>query len=100
MQDITKLTDGQYRLLKQLYNEAISRKMEQFPMGEQTVLTKFAKYWIEAVENERKRTGKKIIENRQSHDCPDGTTYEWISKKEKPVSCPRCKQYLSRRVRA
>lgn len=25
-----------------------------------------------------------------SHECPDGETYKWVSRKDKPVKCPRC----------
>jgi hypothetical protein len=37
-----------------------------------------------------KKTNKKIGK-KQSHLCPDGVEYGWISRVENPVACPRCK---------
>lgn len=30
------------------------------------------------------------------HDCPDGTTYEWLPRTEHPKMCPRCHARLDK----
>lgn len=32
----------------------------------------------------------------QQHTCTDKTIYKWEARKERPVSCPRCKQRLDK----
>ena len=94
--DFTKLTDVQYQTLKKRYLEAVNDKKDTFTIWEQTMLVGYAKYLLQAIESHRKDNGLTIIreEYKQKHSCADGIEYDWIAKKQKPVSCPRCKARL------
>ena len=64
MKNLLNITDKQYRLLKKAYLKALKEGKTQFVLWEQDILTQFAKYWLEAVENRRKRAGLKIYNPR------------------------------------
>lgn len=95
--DLTKLNDNQYKTLKEYYQKAKEEGKNTFTIWEQNILTDYAKYLIQAIEQHRKNTGEKIIENKkypQEHNCSDMNKYTWQSIKKNPVACPRCKKRL------
>jgi len=58
---ITKISTNEkaYRELKKKYALAVAENKEEFICYEQIMLTNFAKYLLEAVENDRKLRGLK-----------------------------------------
>ena len=57
MQNIINPSDKQYRELKREYYKATRDKKDIFILWDQEVLTKFAQYWIQEVENDRVKRG-------------------------------------------
>ena len=94
MQNLLNINEKQYEMLKRAYNKATKEGQEQFEIQGQPVLTKFAKYWLDAIENQRRATGQRIYEPSK-HDitCPNNNCgYRWTSRVESPKACPKCKQ--------
>ncbi|MBU1082664.1 MAG: hypothetical protein KKB59_19420 [Spirochaetes bacterium] len=58
MKGLLELDDKEYKTLKKAYLENINE--EQFLVFGQPVLPGFAKYWIQALENQRKARGLSI----------------------------------------
>jgi rubrerythrin len=95
--NLLEINDKQYRMLKRSYLNAINEGRETLDIvdqnGQPAILTKFAKYWLEAIENNRQTKGLNIYDPAiNDHTCknPNGCNYKWIGKVN-PVSCPRCK---------
>ena len=92
MQNLLNINEKQYEMLKRAYNKATKEGQEQFEIQGQPVLTKFAKYWLDAIENQRRATGQRIYEPSK-HDitCPK-CSYSWVSRTiNKPKTCCNCK---------
>ena len=94
--NLTQTNEKEYEMLKRAYLQATKEGKEQFEIQGQPIriLTKFAKYWLEAIENQRKTTGQRIYEP-EKHDqtCPNKNCgYKWTSRiAGKPKACPNCK---------
>jgi len=60
---ITKISTNEsaYKELKKKYTIAVKENKEDFILYGQKALTKFCKYLLEAVENDRKLRGLKIL---------------------------------------
>ena len=94
--NLTQINEKQYEMLKRAYNKATKEGQEQFEIQGQPVLTKFAKYLLEYLENQRRATGQRIYEPSK-HDkiCKNpNCKYAWISRIGEPKLCPRCKHRL------
>lgn len=101
-QNLMELNDKQYQLLKREYIDAINQKKDKFDLQGQPVLTKFAKYWLNSIENARKKRGLRIYNPKlhdKTHKCPDGQTYHWVSRKDESLACPRCKNRLDKPIK-
>jgi predicted Zn-ribbon and HTH transcriptional regulator len=96
--NLTQLNEKQYEMLKRAYNKATKEGQEQFEIQGQPVLTKFAKYLLEYLENQRRATGQRIF-NPEIHDitCPK-CGFEWTSRVESPKTCPSCKARIHHKV--
>lgn len=89
--NLTNLNEKQYEMLKRAYNRATKEGQEQFQIQGQPVLTKFAKYLLEYLENQRRTTGKRIYEpTKHDKTCPK-CSYIWVSRVENVKACPKCK---------
>lgn len=91
--NLINLNETQYETLKRAYDRAMKEGQEQFEIQGQIVLTKFAKYLLEYLENQRQATGQRIYEPSK-HDkiCKNpNCEYTWTSRIDKVKLCPRCK---------
>ena len=92
--NLTNINEKQYEELKRNYLDAVNNNRDKFFIDGQPVLTKFAKYWLEFVENERKSRGERIYEpNKHDQTCINkNCNYRWITRTpNKAKVCPRCK---------
>lgn len=92
--NLTNMNDKQYEMLKRAYIEATKEKKEQFELQGQPVLTKFAKYWLEFLENQRQRTGQRIYDPSKHDKTCKACSYSWVSRVENVKACPKCKMRM------
>lgn len=63
--DIIHINDTQYKELVKAYDTAVIENKVQFTLFDQDVVTGFAKYWIEAVEADRRRRGLRLYKKNK-----------------------------------
>jgi len=94
MNTLLEINDKTYFDLKRRYLEATKSNEEMFSFDGKPVLTKFAKYLLEFVENERKSRGERIYEpNKHDQTCINkNCNYQWTTRgMNKAKVCPKCK---------
>lgn len=92
MQNLLNINEKQYEMLKRAYSKATKEGQEQFEIQGQPVLTKFAKYLLEYLENQRRATGQRIYEPSKHDITCEKCGYQWTSRVENVKACPSCKQ--------
>jgi predicted Zn-ribbon and HTH transcriptional regulator len=90
--NISNLNEKQYEELKRNYLDAIKNNRDKFFIDGQPVLTKFAKYLLEYLENQRRATGQRIYEPSKHDITCKKCGYQWTSRVENVKACPSCKQ--------
>lgn len=89
-----KTNNKEYQELKREYLKANAEGKEQFIIDGETILTAFAKLWIEHTEEQKRGRGERIY-NPTTDDlkCKNPNCgYEWTARKDKVIACPRCKR--------
>jgi rubrerythrin len=89
--NIANLNQKQYQELKRNYLDAERNNRDKFFIDGQPVLTKFAKYLLDFVENERKSRGERIYEPNKHDMVCKKCGYSWVSRVENVKACPQCK---------
>jgi len=97
--NLLEISDTQYQKLKKSYLEAMNNKKEQFEIEGQTILTKFCKYWLQAIEDNKRIKRERIYEPKIHDKTCKNCGYTWTSRKEEPVSCPNCKIRIDNKVK-
>jgi hypothetical protein len=78
--DLIHISDVQYRELRKAYDKAVDEKKEQFVLFEQDVVTGFAKYWLQAVEEDRKKRGLRLYLRNKNIKIRNGYIWKLVSK--------------------
>ena len=91
MNNLLEINQKQYEQLKRNYLDAINNNRDKFFIDGQPILTKFAQYWLQLIEDNRKSRGERIYEpNKHDQTCKK-CGFVWTSRVDNPRTCPNCK---------